>query len=267
MSQRVRSGAGQLDLQPGMLVCFIDESGDERMSDPGHPVFGMGGCAVMAHTFDMHLDTPWRRMKARHFGGEGRPLHAAGLRPTDAQLKAIGDFFRRRPFPRFAAFLSRSTRLPPGSDPMRIIALVVMRRIAEVASTFHSRPTSLAFVFEDTQRLRGQIQAHFDGMTLPDASGRPLPTEYCFATKAAALPGLEVADFVMHAGAGQVRARVQGKAGWRRDYAAVFQSPRAARSFIDIESVSPDFVAEEEERFSPHRSTARHTGDDDGSTH
>ena len=30
------------------LVLFVDETGHECFRDPGHPVFGYGGCAVMA---------------------------------------------------------------------------------------------------------------------------------------------------------------------------------------------------------------------------
>jgi hypothetical protein len=237
-----------LDVRPGMLVCFIDESGDEGLSDPNHPVFGMGGCAVMAHAMALHLDLPWRGMKARHFGGEHVPLHAARRQLTETQATAIGTLFRRRPFMRFAAFVSRDTTMCTETERLAVLAPVLMRRIGEVASTVQPPPTSLALVFEATQRLAPAIQRHFDGLTLSNGAGQPMPAEYGFAAKSVGLPGLEVADFVMHAATGQVRARVQGKPGWRRDYQAVFQHTVGARSFIDIKSVSPGFVAEEEQR-------------------
>jgi hypothetical protein len=237
-----------LNLRHGMLVCFVDESGDEGLSDANHPVFGLGGCAAMAHAMAMHLDLPWRRMKARHFGGEHGPLHAAGLRPTAAQTNAIATFFRRRAFMRFAAFLSRDTTMVSDIERLAVLAPALMRRIGEVASTVLPRPTALALVFEESQRLASGIQRHFDGLTLSDEVGRPIPAKDCFAPKSATLPGLEVADFVMHAAAGQVRSRVRGRPGWRRDYQAVFHSAAGARSFIDIESVAQNFVDEEERR-------------------
>ena len=238
-----------LDLRPGMLVCFIDESGDEGLSDPNHPVFGLGGCAVAAHALTMHLDLPWRRMKARYFGGEKVPLHASELRrPSAEQVKALASFFRRRPFMRFAALLSRDTKMTSETERLAVLAPAVMRRIGVVASTLPQRPTSLALVFEASERLGSAIQRNFDGLTLPDENGHPIPAEYCFAAKSAGLPGLEVADFVMHAAAGQVRARVQGRPSWRRDYQAVFHGKRAAVSLIDIAGVEPNFVADEERR-------------------
>lgn len=238
-----------LDLRPGMLVCFIDESGDEDLSDPNHPVFGLGGCAVAAHALMMHLDLPWRRMKARHFGGEGVPLHASELRsPSAEQITALASFFRRRPFLRFAALLSRDTRMSSETERLAVLAPTLMRRIGVVASTILPRPASLALVFEASARLAPAIQRHFEGLTLSDEVGRPIPAEYLFAPKSAGLPGLEVADFVMHAAATQVRARVRGRAGWRRDYQAVFHGTRGAASLIDIASVEPNFVADEERR-------------------
>lgn len=37
-----------LTIGPSDLVFFVDETGHEEFADAAHPVFGYGGCAVMA---------------------------------------------------------------------------------------------------------------------------------------------------------------------------------------------------------------------------
>jgi hypothetical protein len=37
-------------------------------------------------------------------------------------------------------------------------------------------------------------------------------------------PGLEVADFVLHVAGSQTQDRLNGKAGWRRDFDSVFHN-------------------------------------------
>ena len=33
---------------PNTLLIFLDETGQERYADPKHPVFGIGGCAMIS---------------------------------------------------------------------------------------------------------------------------------------------------------------------------------------------------------------------------
>src|ERR1700694_3004897 len=92
----LRSRDGErLIVHPHCLMFFVDETGHETFADPQYPVFGLGGCALLAAAIDPVLRTPGRNMKALHFGGADIPLHASDLRdPTPQQLEALGAFFR-----------------------------------------------------------------------------------------------------------------------------------------------------------------------------
>jgi hypothetical protein len=66
-----------LVINPMGLVFFVDETGHEFFADTQYPVFGLGGCAMVAGAMDAEIRSPWRAVKALHFGGANVPLHAA----------------------------------------------------------------------------------------------------------------------------------------------------------------------------------------------
>jgi hypothetical protein len=79
----------QLLVHPTCLMFFCDDTGHEDFRDRNYPVFGIGGCGIMAGAIEPVLKQPWRAMKAEHFGGPDVPLHASKLsRPTQSQLDA-----------------------------------------------------------------------------------------------------------------------------------------------------------------------------------
>jgi hypothetical protein len=61
---RTRRGE-MLTVHPHCLMFFVDETGHEEFADPNHPVFGLGGCAILAAAIENNLRTPWGEMKAR----------------------------------------------------------------------------------------------------------------------------------------------------------------------------------------------------------
>jgi hypothetical protein len=42
------SGDDKLQVHPHCLMFFVDETGHEEFADPNYPVFGLGGCALLA---------------------------------------------------------------------------------------------------------------------------------------------------------------------------------------------------------------------------
>jgi hypothetical protein len=100
---------------------FVDETGHEDFADPNFPIFGMGGCGMLAAAIDQNLRGPWREMKARYFGGADVPLHASDLRsPTPEQIAALNQFFATQTFGRFAVTMTKKTELPDEVKPIQV---------------------------------------------------------------------------------------------------------------------------------------------------
>lgn len=227
-----------LRLPNSALVFFIDETGHEEFSDVRYPVFGMGGCAVMAPEIEGVIRGPWMRVRAVVAGAPDRALHASSLPapvPT-AHIDAIASFFREQPFARFAVTCSLKTSVPPSLTTCRMVLASLKSRIAEI--TRWTPATSVHVVFEATERLRSQIEEGFGDLSLEE-NGIPIPCDSYFMPKSASEPGLEVADFVMHAAGRQARRQVRAIDGVEPDFAAVFHSvDRRMVSYIHITEAS-----------------------------
>ena len=126
----------RLQVHPNCLMFFMDETGHEEFADRAYPVFGIGGIAIMARDVVRVIEEPWRLLKAQHFADPDRPLHASKLRhATLAQQAAIGDFFKRRRFGRFAAMMHAATVLPPDAQPIHVLSASVRKRWEELLET------------------------------------------------------------------------------------------------------------------------------------
>jgi hypothetical protein len=64
-----------LIIQPDTLVFYVDDTGDERMNNQGHPIFAFGGVATVG-AFHVPIARTWRAMKAKTFPQVTGPLHA-----------------------------------------------------------------------------------------------------------------------------------------------------------------------------------------------
>jgi hypothetical protein len=51
-------------------MVFIDETGNDTLSDKRYPIFGLGGCAVLASDYEMLINIPWNNLKKNYFRGQ-----------------------------------------------------------------------------------------------------------------------------------------------------------------------------------------------------
>ena len=224
----------RLQVHPGCLMFFLDETGHEEFSDPHYPVFSIGGCAVMAGAIDDVLRRPWRALKEAHFGGVDVKLHAADLRdPAITQLDALGHFFRTQPFGRFAVTLTARTMLPADIRPYDLMPNTVRRTWTELASRCQPAPIEVALLHEASERGDQLVERYF-GPTVFQVADKPVPVHHGFMHKGDEL--LEVADFVVHAAGRQAHCWATGKRALRKDFEAVFRSNSLWSSFISIDS-------------------------------
>ena len=78
-------------------------------------------------------------------------------------------------------------------------------------------------VFESSHRANRPIQSAFQSFEFSRESER-IPSECGFMPKSLGEPGLEVADFAMHAVGGQARSMLTTRDTFRRDFRAVFHT-------------------------------------------
>jgi len=225
-----------LTVHPHCLMFFVDESGHEEFADPKHPVYVLGGCGLLAAAIDPVLRTPWREMKDRHFGGADKPLHASQLpNPTPAQAAALGAFFRNQAFGRFAVAMTKATSLPADTKPIEIMPGVLRKRWEELTPRFNPQPVEVAFIHEASERGDPLLERYF-GKSVVVIDGQRVPTRHALMPKGD--EALEVADFVVHAAAGQARRGMVGDARPRRDFDAVFRTNPLWTSFIAIDAAT-----------------------------
>lgn len=225
-----------LHLPPTCFVAFVDETGHEWLRDKKHPVYGLGGCGVLARDLTSCLEDPWRGVRKVVSGSQEQALHAAALRsPTDAQIAAIAGFFQSGSFCRFAAVCTDRTLFPDGLPPVRAVAGCLKQRIVDVARW--TGFTEIALVFEHASRTTRLLEQEFGDFAVEE-DGIRLPAECFVMPKAAGQPALEVADFIMHAVGRQARRRARDGEGFTPDFAATFHGiDRRLVSFIEISRV------------------------------
>lgn len=154
-------------MDPACLVVFIDETGNEHFKDDRHPVFGFGGCAVLAADLDAAVREPWRQVRRAVNGSPDEPLHAGGRpRWLPHEFAVVADFFRRSPCLRIASMSSRVTLLPSGMPAIDAVAGSFKKRIIDVArwTSFQS----IALIFEKTDRLKGEIERAFGNFEIEE---------------------------------------------------------------------------------------------------
>ena len=223
----------KLTLTSDSLVVFVDDTGHERLV-PDHPVYGLGGCAIMASELERVIQQPWRQVRKIITGSADAPLHAAKFTrsATPKHIAAIAEFYRTQPFARLGAILTLETLLDDELEIVPTLCLVLQKRIVEIAKWTHFK--RLDIIFESSERANHLIEQGMQNLKLEE-SGTPIPVECYFMPKAAGDPALEVADFIMHAVGGQAKRNLRGTRGFGKDFQAIFHSvPETLVSYIAV---------------------------------
>lgn len=226
-----------LHLVSGTLAFFIDETGAETLNDKNYSVFGFGGCAVLAEHLDDHVRSPWRALRKEIAGSPDAQLHATEFHRTasEAQMEAVGSFFRSYPFARLGVSCSAKTHAPDFELPTRYVLSCLKLRVVDILKW--STAKHVAMIFEETQRLGSEIDRCFGDLRIQE-NGHSVPVEFYFLPKASAEPALEVADFIAHAIGGHARRQYGGKGRFGLDFKAVFQEvDRCLASYMHIDQV------------------------------
>lgn len=226
----------ELKLPDDCLVVFVDDTGHEALL-PDQPVYGLGGCAVLAQDLDALVRSPWREVRRQVTGSPDTPLHASdfGQGATKEQIEAVAAFFKQGRFARLGAIVSIKTAFPDTLKPLPTIAMVLNKRIADIAQWTRFR--SVAVIFESSERADPLVEQAFQNISFEE-DGKPIPVECYFMHKRDGEPGLEVADFIMHAIGRQARKNLVKRGEFALDFAVVFHGidPKLV-SFIEVETV------------------------------
>lgn len=226
----VRSNGEIYKIDKDTLIVYVDETGEETLSDPNYPIFGFGGCVIHGAIFESELLTPWNKMKDRAFGGRQNSLHATDLRePSKEQLVELNSFFESQKIGRFATIITTDTIMNTNRSLIEIGILTMHQRITKIMEYFTFNKVFI--VFEDSDRLRELIQKfvtsyeiRFTNTDNPLDSGI-LPMEFAGMIKNQSEEGLEVADFIVHSAGTSYRSLMNGRISRltdREDFKKIF---------------------------------------------
>jgi hypothetical protein len=182
-----------LQLPPRSLLTFIDETGNEDLSDPKNPTFGRGGCGALFTEIQAtncqamaatETAKTWRRHQAvsRYRFRTNTPDDASDRRH---QRLSGASILAPRNHVRFQNGVTRRHRCSQGHLPGR----------DELFARLVSRMDVVALIFEQCDR--GDTLVHRDhdlaSMDLKNVRGHRVEVEGCFILKSSMESGLEVA--------------------------------------------------------------------------
>lgn len=229
----------QLELPARSLIIFIDETGNEDLSDPNNPTFGRGGCGCLYLDYRGRIGKPWRKLKRERLGGANKPFHAVDFersKPTLRQISGINRFMAL-PFWRFGVMLDARTKLPDGVDAHKAISLVTLAYFARLVS--QADIDVVALIFEGSERGDTLVKRDYDlaTMSLKNRLGQRVEVEGCFMRKDSMEPGLEVADLIAHTAGRQRRHEFRGGTGHVKDFQQTYWHSPIPPEFMTISDI------------------------------
>jgi hypothetical protein len=233
----IAPSSDSLILPDRCLAVFVDDTGHEALVR-GHPVYGLGGCAVLGRDLVPLIWQPWKAIRVRITGSSDTPLHASdfGSIATKSDMEAVSAFFRSQAFARFGAIISTETKLADELSLMQTMKEVLVKRINDLVEPTLCKEVKV--IFESSQRADPLIRKVFQDFELR-RGWKTIPSECYFLPKASAEPALEVADFVVHTVGRQARQNLTKRCVFLPDFKAIFHDvhPNLV-SFMEVESVT-----------------------------
>jgi hypothetical protein len=234
-----RFALGALTLAAGTLAFFIDDSGDQILGDPANPLFALGGVSV--HGADYRaVASAWRAASAGISRGKGGKHFSQGRSLGRQKRDGIHRLLQTYQVGRYAAVASRRSCLI-GTTVEDVVLDCLKKRIESLLSW--SPATDVAFVFEESARLKTAVERHFDALRI-EANGIEISYDCYWMSKSAGEPLLQLADWLVHAVAGQVRHGQATSNSFTHDFRAAFHSadPKLT-SYMDVTTVFPNLAS------------------------
>lgn len=267
----MESNSQSLIVNQDDIIIFIDETGNENLSQPNYPVFGYGGIGLFYGDYKRLISHPWSEFKMICNFSHNKPLHGHNIIVGQKRIEACNQIFKNE-FYRFASLITKKTKID--STTCREIApRAVINRINAVLKRMIDRKIKnylitkqgfsvgkVVLIFEGSERGNALINSalHTEGLfnlSLPINSleaklfkfsdkarvsfanqtiNYTFETKIHFMSKSFCEPGLEVAHWVINTAGQQATHNLldNPERKFRRDYQNMFTQELEAYSDV-----------------------------------
>jgi len=197
----------QYRTSPTSLLVFIDETGDEIISDPNYHIFGFGGCCILAGEYYTEMDGPLNRICRQY--GIPRPLHASSLRNRRTKI-VLRNFFENQRFGRLAVIVSDKTINSSVWPLETIVYSMIQLYLAELINSLGLSEivSDIVFVQEESSRLIPKLENRTISLIFHrefEDQKVEIESHYFKVSKDLCLSGIEIADKIIHVAGTTVR--------------------------------------------------------------